>query len=62
MTCKICGKETDWDTSYGRPCFIVCGSCFHKLTKKVANRGGVVLRTILAIGWTMEEEEEKNNE
>ena len=33
MKCKLCGKKTDWDTSYGRPKFIVCPSCH----KRIAN-------------------------
>jgi len=30
MKCKICGKKTTWDESYGRPNFIVCPVC-HKM-------------------------------
>lgn len=62
MTCKICGKEADWNTSYGRPCFIVCGSCFRKIAKKTGGKEWDALTTVLAIGWTIEEEKEKNNE
>lgn len=35
MKCKLCKKKTDWDTSYGRPCFIVCSNCHRKLAKMV---------------------------
>lgn len=62
MICKVCGKEADWDTSYGRPCFIVCGSCFYKIIKNTGfDERHAVLDTILNIGWIMEEEEEKKN-
>ena len=59
MTCKICGKEADWNTSYGRPCFIVCGSCFRKIVKKAGAIEWDAVAIILGIGWTIEEEEEK---
>lgn len=33
MTCQICKRKTDWDTSYGREEFIVCNSCMRTLAK-----------------------------
>lgn len=31
MKCKLCGKKTEWDVSYGREKFIVCPSCFKRI-------------------------------
>lgn len=33
MKCKICGKKTTWETSVGRPCYIVCNKCVEKIAK-----------------------------
>ena len=33
MRCKICGKKTDWDTSVGRPCYIVCNRCVESIAE-----------------------------
>lgn len=33
MKCKFCYKKTDWDSSIGRPNFIVCNSCAEKFSK-----------------------------
>ena len=33
MRCKICGKKTDWDSSVGRPCYIVCNRCVESIAK-----------------------------
>lgn len=30
-TCQICGKKTDWDSSFGRANFIVCPKCYFGL-------------------------------
>lgn len=30
MKCKLCYKKTDWDSSIGRPNFIVCNCCAEK--------------------------------
>ena len=34
MKCEVCGKKTNWDTSYGAEEFIVCNDCFYTLHKK----------------------------
>lgn len=31
--CKLCGNNTDWDSSVGLENFLVCNSCAHRLTK-----------------------------
>lgn len=33
MKCKVCGKRTTWETSVGRPCYIVCNKCVEKIAK-----------------------------
>ena len=35
MKCKLCKKKTNWNNSYGRPCFIVCPTCHRKITKMI---------------------------
>lgn len=30
MKCSLCYKKTDWDSSVGRPNFIVCNHCVEK--------------------------------
>lgn len=37
MKCKICGRKTNWDESYGRETFIVCPTCFNKITNSINN-------------------------
>lgn len=37
MKCKICKQKTDWDSSVGRPCFIVCNHCARELSKHMLN-------------------------
>lgn len=32
MKCKICKQKTDWDSSVGRPAFIVCNNCVECLS------------------------------
>lgn len=59
MTCKICGHETDWDSSVGRPCYIVCNSCVMKIAKQAHISSWDVTKAICAIGWNLEEREEK---
>lgn len=67
MKCKICKQKTDWDSSVGRPCFIVCNNCVEKLSKNLINYvkncevdkkyGELAAMTaiILNIGYKMEE-------
>ena len=35
MKCKICGKKTNWDSSYGRDNFIVCPICHRKMANTI---------------------------
>lgn len=64
MTCKLCGNETDWDNSYGRPKFIVCPSCYKRIvkvindsTKKGYSNTTTAIVVILEMGYIKEEEE-----
>lgn len=34
MKCKECGKETTWDTSYGKEKYLICSKCFDKKVKE----------------------------
>jgi hypothetical protein len=66
MKCELCYKKTDWDSSIGRPNFIVCNSCVEKFSKGLAamvqmyntndNIGALCLTSaiILDIGLTRE--------
>ena len=64
MKCAICGKKTDWDTSYGRETFIVCPTCHNKIAFSIQNfrkQNSVSAQTIasmviIKIGRIMEEE------
>lgn len=31
IKCVKCGKETNWDTSYGLENYLVCSECFDKI-------------------------------
>ena len=31
MKCEICKAKTDWDSSMGRPNFLICKDCTNKL-------------------------------
>ena len=33
MTCKICGRKTDWDSSVGYREFLVCNACEFALSR-----------------------------
>ena len=37
MKCKLCKKKTNWNVSYGRPCFIVCPTCHRKIAKMIGS-------------------------
>lgn len=58
MKCAICSKKTNWDSSYGRPTFIVCGCCFEKLKEEMKD-DMAVLGVILTIGRIKEKENKK---
>ena len=67
MKCKICKQKTDWDSSVGRPCFIVCNKCVEKLSNNLINciesykeckkygERAAMTAIILNIGYKMEE-------
>lgn len=68
MKCKLCKRKTDWDESYGRPCFIVCPSCHRKITKMIGKFQNenclpetIATMLILEMGYIKEEREEKKN-
>ena len=65
MKCRICKQKTDWDSSVGRPCFIVCNNCVEKLSKHILNilefsdkndigALGATTAILLNIGYAME--------
>ena len=54
MKCKICGKRTTWDTSVGRPCYIVCNKCVEKIAKKQQKSLVEVSGEILKKGFKLE--------
>ena len=37
--CKLCGNNTDWDSSVGLENFLVCNWCVHRLAKANKNLG-----------------------
>jgi len=55
MKCKICGKETNWDTSVGRPCYIVCNHCVESIAKTNKKRFSEITMEILEKGYKIEE-------
>lgn len=44
-TCQLCGSYADWDTSYGKKNYIICGSCYRNLNA----RTGACLDIIFAM-------------
>lgn len=71
MKCKICKQKTDWDSSVGRPCFIVCNHCIRELSKhmlnilKVCNHDIISAQSatssiLLDIGYKMEENKKED--
>ena len=66
MKCAICKNKTDWDTSFGRPSFIVCPSCHARLIKTIHNLRkynfspeSSATQIIIEIGFMMKERKEK---
>lgn len=62
MKCKICGRKTTWDESYGREAFIVCPCCHREITNRIKalRKSGYspessALEIILTIGFIKEE-------
>ena len=37
MKCKICGRKTNWDESYGKENFIVCPACHDRIAEVISN-------------------------
>lgn len=37
--CKLCGNNTDWDSSVGLENFLVCNLCVHHLAKENKHLG-----------------------
>lgn len=71
MKCKICKQKTDWDSSVGRPCFIVCNHCVHELSKNMLkileiynhdkiNAQCATTAILLDIGYKMEENKKED--
>ena len=65
MKCKMCGKKTDWDSSYGRPNFIICPVCHKKMTNLIeklryenCSSETITTALILDIGYEREKEKE----
>lgn len=49
--CAICGKKTDWDSSYGKEEFLVCGDCMNKIGNAIGmSKFGYAFQTIIKIG------------
>ena len=55
MKCKVCGKKTTWDTSVGRPCYIVCNHCVESIAKANKQELIEVVEGILKKGYKIEE-------
>lgn len=54
--CKLCGNNTDWDSSVGLENFLVCNWCVHRLAKANKNLGSDfanITRTICLMGEIM---------
>lgn len=69
MKCRICKQKTDWDSSVGRPTFIVCNHCVENLSKHMLNilefsdkndigAFGAITAILLEIGYAMEKRED----
>lgn len=54
MKCKICGKKTTWDTSVGRPCYIVCNRCVESIAKARKKHPFEITDEILKKGFKIE--------
>ena len=54
MKCKICGKETTWDTSVGRPCYIVCNRCVESIAEARKKHPVEIIDEILKKGLKIE--------
>ena len=54
MRCKICGKKTDWDSSVGRPCYIVCNRCVESIAEARRKRFSEITDEILKKGFKIE--------
>lgn len=54
MKCKMCGKRTDWDSSIGKPSFIICNNCVEELHNYCNIKRTDIVDIILVIGFKRE--------
>ena len=54
MKCKMCEKRTDWDSSVGRPNFIICNNCVEELHDCCNIKRTDIVNIILTIGFKRE--------
>jgi hypothetical protein len=54
MKCKVCGKRTNYDESFGRDTFIVCNNCVSDISKICELEKFQVYGVILTIGFKRE--------
>lgn len=47
-TCQICGKYTDWDSSYGNEQFVICPRCMEKAKNQLNFSRGDIIGIICA--------------
>jgi len=59
MKCKICKRKINYNNSIGRDTFLVCTTCIQNIKKRTCLENMDVLNTILAIGFMMEDYEER---
>lgn len=62
MKCKICKNKMSWDKSYGKKDYMICLSCFKRLSKKINKtmcREGILLELVFEMGAIREEEKGK---
>lgn len=69
MKCKICGRKTNWNESYGKENFIVCPICHDKIAKVISNITDnhpyaklAACEVIIEIGYLKEKGEKKCTE
>lgn len=59
MRCKHCKEKTSWDTSVGRPTYLVCNKCVAEIAKEENMPLSEVIATILHIGYDLEEQKNR---
>jgi len=50
LTCKICGRKTDWDSSCGYREFLVCNACEREISRYCTSDGAQSMTFIFACG------------